>query len=105
MGRRDARDSRPSLFYGDGTITPAISVLSAVEGLKVAEPSLESFVVPIALVVLSLLFALQRYGTGAVGRLFGPVMGLWFAVLAVSGLKQVSEHPCHPASNAAAIGR
>ena len=71
-----------SLFYGDGMITPAISVLSAVEGLEVAAPSLESLVVPITLVILTVLFAIQRYGTGAVGRLFGPIMGLWFALLA-----------------------
>jgi KUP system potassium uptake protein len=82
-----------SLFYGDGMITPAISVLSAVEGLKVATPSLSSLVVPIALVVLTLLFGVQRYGTGAVGRLFGPVIGIWFAVLAVAGLRQVIAHP------------
>src|SRR4051812_48221154 len=61
-----------SLFYGDGMITPAISVLSAVEGLEVATPSLESVVVPITLVVLTALFFIQRFGTGAVGRLFGP---------------------------------
>jgi KUP system potassium uptake protein len=82
-----------ALFYGDGMITPAISVLSAVEGLDVAAPGLSSLVVPIALVVLVVLFALQRYGTGAVGSLFGPLMGVWFAVLAVSGLRKVVEHP------------
>jgi KUP system potassium uptake protein len=74
-------------------ITPAISVLSAVEGLKVVSPSLESLVVPITLVVLTVLFAIQRYGTGAVGRLFGPVMGVWFGVLAIAGLAKVLEHP------------
>jgi KUP system potassium uptake protein len=82
-----------SLFYGDGMITPAISVLSAVEGLSVAAPALDSLVVPIALVVLTLLFAIQRFGTGTVGRLFGPVMGLWFAVLAISGLGRVVADP------------
>ena len=82
-----------ALFYGDGMITPAISVLSAVEGLKVATPALESWVVPIALVVLAVLFAIQRFGTKAVGRLFGPVMGLWFTVLAVAGLFQVFRNP------------
>jgi KUP system potassium uptake protein len=82
-----------ALFYGDGMITPAISVLSAVEGLQVASPSLKSLVVPIALVILTGLFAIQRFGTGAVGRLFGPVMALWFGVLAVSGLRQIVEHP------------
>jgi len=82
-----------ALFYGDGMITPAISVLSAVEGLKVATPALESWVVPIALVVLAALFAIQRFGTKAVGRLFGPVMGLWFTILAVTGLFQVFRNP------------
>jgi KUP system potassium uptake protein len=82
-----------ALFYGDGMITPAISVLSAVEGLKVATPALESWVVPIALVVLAALFAIQRFGTKAVGRLFGPVMGLWFTILAVAGLFQVFRNP------------
>jgi KUP system potassium uptake protein len=82
-----------SLFYGDSTITPAISVLSAVEGLKLATPGVSSLVVPIALAVLALLFAGQRYGTAAVGRLFGPVMSAWFAVIAVIGLRQVLEHP------------
>jgi KUP system potassium uptake protein len=82
-----------ALFYGDGMITPAISVLSAVEGLKVAAPSLGQLVVPITLVIITILFAIQRFGTGAVGRLFGPVMGLWFAILAVSGLGEVLAHP------------
>jgi KUP system potassium uptake protein len=82
-----------SLFYGDGMITPAISVLSAVEGLQVVSPSLDSVVVPITLAVLTGLFLIQRYGTGAVGRLFGPIMGLWFAVLAVGGLRHVVDHP------------
>src|SRR4051812_29523227 len=82
-----------SLFYGDGMITPAISVLSAVEGLKVAAPSLESLVVPITLVIITVLFAIQRWGTGAVGRLFGPVMGIWFAVLAIAGLGQIVDEP------------
>jgi KUP system potassium uptake protein len=82
-----------SLFYGDGMITPAISVLSAVEGLEVAAPRLDSFVVPITITVLALLFSIQRFGTGAIGRLFGPVMGVWFAVLALSGAAKVAEHP------------
>ncbi|UTI64265.1 potassium transporter Kup [Paraconexibacter antarcticus] len=82
-----------ALFYGDGMITPAISVLSAVEGLKVVSPSLHSVVIPITLVVLTLLFSIQRFGTGVVGRLFGPVMLLWFAILAVSGLAQIGQHP------------
>jgi KUP system potassium uptake protein len=82
-----------ALFYGDGMITPAISVLSAVEGLEVAAPALDSLVVPITLGVLTVLFAIQRFGTAAVGRLFGPVMALWFTILAASGLAQVVDHP------------
>ena len=82
-----------SLFYGDGMITPAISVLSAVEGIEVVAPSLDSLVVPIALVILAVLFASQRFGTGVVGRLFGPVMAVWFTVLAVAGLHEVVKEP------------
>ncbi|MGI8557233.1 MAG: potassium transporter Kup [Solirubrobacteraceae bacterium] len=82
-----------SLFYGDGMITPAISVLSAVEGLKIASPGLEQFVIPITLAVLLMLFAIQRFGTGVVGRLFGPVMALWFGVLALLGGREVARHP------------
>src|SRR5215217_3181863 len=82
-----------ALFYGDGMITPAISVLSAVEGLEVASPSLESLVVPIALAILTALFVIQRFGTGAVGRLFGPVMAVWFTILAVGGIAQIADHP------------
>jgi len=82
-----------ALFYGDGMITPAISVLSAVEGLEVAAPALKSLVLPITLVVLFVLFGVQRFGTEAVGRLFGPVMVLWFAVLAVSGFAEVVKSP------------
>jgi KUP system potassium uptake protein len=82
-----------ALFYGDGMITPAISVLSAVEGLKVAAPGLGSLVVPITLAVLTMLFAIQRFGTHAVGRLFGPVMALWFSILAISGLAKVIASP------------
>ena len=82
-----------ALFYGDGMITPAISVLSAVEGLEVAAPSLESMVVPITLMIITVLFVIQRFGTAAVGRLFGPVMLLWFTVLGVSGLARVLDHP------------
>ena len=82
-----------ALFYGDGMITPAISVLSAVEGLEVAAPSIDSLVVPITLTIITVLFAVQRFGTGVVGRAFGPVMALWFGILAVSGLAHVVEHP------------
>jgi KUP system potassium uptake protein len=82
-----------SLFAGDGIITPAISVLSAVEGLRLVEPGLGSLVVPIALVILVALFAIQRYGSGAVGQLFGPIMLVWFAAIALCGLNQVARHP------------
>jgi KUP system potassium uptake protein len=82
-----------ALFYGDGTITPAISVLSAVEGLKIAVPSLASLVLPIAVAILCVLFAVQRFGTGVVGTLFGPVMIVWFSVLGAFGALEVAQHP------------
>ena len=82
-----------SLFYGDGAITPAISVLSAVEGVKVAVPSLDSMVLPITVAVLTVLFAIQRYGTKLVGNLFGPVMAVWFGVLALIGIVEIAQHP------------
>jgi KUP system potassium uptake protein len=82
-----------SLFYGDGMITPAISVLSAVEGIEVVAPALDHVVVPITLAILAALFAIQRFGTGAVGKLFGPVMALWFTTLAVAGLNEVVGEP------------
>jgi KUP system potassium uptake protein len=82
-----------SLFYGDGVITPAISVSSAVAGLKVAAPSLGSVVLPVTVVVLTVLFVIQRFGTGFVGRLFGPVMAVWFGVLGAVGAIDVAHHP------------
>jgi KUP system potassium uptake protein len=82
-----------ALFYGDGMITPAISVLSAVEGMEVVAPGLSPAVLPIALVVLTALFAIQRFGTGVVGKAFGPVMAVWFAMLAVTGLVGVIGRP------------
>jgi KUP system potassium uptake protein len=82
-----------SLFFGDSMITPAISVLSAVEGLKVVEPSLGSLVVPLTAAIIVLLFASQRYGTAAVGRLFGPVMVVWFLVIAACGISGIAAHP------------
>jgi KUP system potassium uptake protein len=82
-----------ALFYGDGVITPAISVLSAVEGLKIATPMFESYVIPITIVLLVGLFMMQRHGTGHVGRLFGPIMLLWFATLAVLGMIQIVQQP------------
>jgi KUP system potassium uptake protein len=82
-----------SLFYGDSVITPAISVLSAVEGLKVAEPSLSHLVLPIAAVILTVLFAAQHWGTARIGSMFGPVMLVWFLTLAASGLREIAPHP------------
>jgi KUP system potassium uptake protein len=82
-----------ALFYGDGVITPAISVLSAVEGLKVATPLFEPYVIPIALVLLVGLFGCQRFGTSSVGRYFGPVMVVWFAVLALLGIAEIVQNP------------
>jgi KUP system potassium uptake protein len=81
------------LFYGDSMLTPAISVLSAVEGLKVVSPSLDPFVVPLTVGIVVALFALQRWGTGVVGGLFGPVVSLWFLALAIAGAAQIVEHP------------
>jgi len=82
-----------AMFYGDSLITPAISVLSAVEGLEVQAPVLQRVVIPITILILLGLFAVQRKGTGAVGKVFGPVMLLWFLVLAVAGGWQVLQHP------------
>ncbi len=82
-----------ALFFGDSVITPAISVLSAVEGLKVAAPALGHYVVPITLVVLLILFAFQRHGTDKVGKIFGPVMVLWFLTLGLLGLVQIFKSP------------
>lgn len=82
-----------SLFYGDAIITPAISVLSAVEGLSVVTPRFERWVVPIAIVLLATLFLVQRRGTARIGRVFGPVMVLWFLVLALLGLASIIESP------------
>jgi KUP system potassium uptake protein len=82
-----------ALFYGDGVITPAISVLSAVEGLKVATPFFEPYVIPISLVLLTGLFLMESRGTEAVGRLFGPVMLAWFVVLALLGVWGIAQHP------------
>lgn len=82
-----------SLFYGDAVITPAISVLSAVEGISVAAPSLSHFVVPIALLVLLGLFMMQRHGTAAVGALFGPIMIIWFTTLAILGAISIWQYP------------
>ncbi|HEX2028827.1 MAG TPA: potassium transporter Kup [Nitriliruptorales bacterium] len=82
-----------ALLYGDGMITPAISVLSAVEGTEVAAPRFAEYAVPIAVVILVVLFAVQHRGTATVGRAFGPVMVLWFAVLGLLGLIQIFHEP------------
>jgi KUP system potassium uptake protein len=82
-----------SLFFGDGIITPAISVLSAVEGLTIATPAFKPFIVPLALAVLVGLFTFQRHGTEKVGAWFGPVMALWFTTLAILGAIQIARNP------------
>ncbi|HEY0801311.1 MAG TPA: KUP/HAK/KT family potassium transporter, partial [Steroidobacteraceae bacterium] len=82
-----------SLFFADGAITPAISVLSAVEGLHVAAPDAQIPVLPITLIVLVALFIIQKKGTGSVGKVFGPVMLFWFLVLAVMGLRWIVREP------------
>ncbi|MDR2325321.1 MAG: potassium transporter Kup [Acidovorax sp.] len=81
------------LFYGDGVITPAISVLSAVEGLEVVAPAMEHVVIPVTLAVLLFLFSMQKRGTASIGRWFGPITLLWFAVLAALGVGQIVHHP------------
>jgi KUP system potassium uptake protein len=82
-----------AMFYGDSLITPAISVLSAVEGLDVATPFFDPYVIPLTLVILVGLFVVQKLGTGAVGKVFGPVMLLWFAALALLGLQHIAAQP------------
>src|SRR6476659_142867 len=82
-----------ALLYGDGAITPAISVLSAVEGLKVDAPGLAPFVVPITVVILVGLFSVQRKGTGFIGRIFGPMMLLWFVTIGLIGLLGIAQDP------------
>ncbi len=82
-----------SLFYGDGVITPAISVLSAVEGLEVVSPHFKQYVIPLTLVVLFCLFAVQKRGTSGIGKFFGPVTLLWFLTIAVLGVSHIVTHP------------
>jgi len=82
-----------SLFFGDSMITPAISVLSAVEGVQVAAPSVSHLVIPITVAIIVALFLAQRLGTGAVGRLFGPIMCVWFTVIGVLGVRGIATHP------------
>lgn len=82
-----------ALFYGDSILTPAISVLSAVEGLELITPSLATYVIPIAITILVTLFAFQKYGTHAVGQFFGPIIVVWFSVLGTIGLIHISKNP------------
>jgi KUP system potassium uptake protein len=82
-----------ALIYGDGAITPAISVLSALEGLKIATPQVEPYIVPAAVAILVALFAIQRQGTARIGRAFGPIMTVWFLVIAILGIYGILKHP------------
>jgi KUP system potassium uptake protein len=82
-----------ALFFGDGIITPAISVLSAVEGVEVATPALHEFIVPVTLVVLILLFWVQSHGTARIGAVFAPIMGVWFVTIAILGIKEIITEP------------
>lgn len=82
-----------ALLYGDGIITPAISVLSAIEGINVATPALEHFIIPLTIVTLVGLFAAQRWGTGQVGAVFGPVMIIWFVVIGILGIGGIMKYP------------
>jgi KUP system potassium uptake protein len=82
-----------SLFYGDGVITPAISVLSAVEGLEVVSPAFKQGVIPITLVILFFLFFFQKHGTAGIGKFFGPITLVWFGVIALLGISQILTHP------------
>ncbi|HYR24969.1 MAG TPA: KUP/HAK/KT family potassium transporter, partial [Aquabacterium sp.] len=82
-----------AIFFGDGVITPAISVLSAVEGMEVATPALEKYVVPLTLMVLTGLFMVQKHGTSGIGKFFGPITALWFLVVALLGLSHIIENP------------
>src|ERR1700730_12418829 len=82
-----------ALIYGDGAITPAISVLSALEGLNIATPALKSYVLPAAVAILLALFAIQPLGTSRIGNAFGPIMGLWFLSIAALGLWGIMRHP------------
>ncbi|MBX3580611.1 MAG: potassium transporter Kup [Rhizobiaceae bacterium] len=82
-----------ALFYGDAVITPAISVLSAVEGLKVVTPAFDPYVVPLTLLILAVVFSVQRFGTGGVAVVFGPVTAVWFVSIGVSGLMHIADDP------------
>ena len=82
-----------ALIYGDGAITPAISVLSAIEGLKLVEPRMQPYVLPITVTILVALFAVQQVGTAKIGRAFGPIMAVWFVTMAVLGIWGIAKHP------------
>ncbi len=82
-----------SFFYGEVVITPAISVMSAIEGLEIIAPQLDTRIVPISIIVLTLLFAIQKHGTGMVGKLFAPIMLIWFLLLAVLGARSILDNP------------
>ena len=80
-----------ALFYGDAVITPALSVLSAIEGLKVVTPAFEHFVVPLTIVILVALFAVQSHGTARVAAFFGPITAIWFVAIAIPGILRISS--------------
>jgi len=82
-----------TLFYGDSVITPAVSVMGAIEGLEVVSPQFTSYVLPLSIAVLVVLFIVQKHGTHVVGRVFGPVILMWFVVLAITGVLQIAQHP------------
>ena len=82
-----------SFFYGEVVITPAISVMSAIEGLEIIAPQLDTWIVPISIIVLTLLFVIQKHGTGMVGKLFAPIMLIWFLLLAVLGARSIYANP------------
>ena len=82
-----------ALFFGDGVITPAITTLGAVEGLEIVTPAAKTYVVPISLIVLVILFFAQRRGTGDIGKIFGPIMVIWFLAIAATGLVQIVQNP------------
>ena len=82
-----------SFFYGEVVITPAISVMSAIEGLEIIAPQLDTWIVPLSIIVLTLLFLIQKHGTGMVGKLFAPIMLLWFLTLAVLGVRSIIGNP------------
>src|ERR1700692_3197633 len=82
-----------ALFYGDGVITPALSVLSAIEGIKLVTAALDSYVVPLTVIILVFLFAAQSRGTARVAAFFGPIMTVWFGVIAVAAIEPIMRHP------------